>query len=186
MSPLVAAVVLAWIAIVLLAFALAGVLRQLFDLRTALVGSEATSRPPGPIAGLLVSDAASKDSPWHPQGSILFFLDDTCVSCRNIWAELSSIDSPLRSAVADAGLEAVVYFRDSAIGTADPVPTLREARETFERLNIVATPSLALVDGAGRVRSGTPAGSVDAVLKFLAEEAPHHHVSETTQAAPRG
>jgi hypothetical protein len=149
MSVLASGLVLAWICVVLLAFGLAGLLRQVSDLKADLV--ELAAQGPSPLRGRRVPELA---------GAATLVVDPGCGLCTptvQVFAELAA-------ARPESRLE-VLSYRRSPDWPAIPV---RIDEPLYRRLDVPWTPALVVVDAAGVVTSARPVTSPDELRARLA------------------
>jgi hypothetical protein len=162
MSFQTSALLLAWVAIAVLAFALSGLLRQLHLIRTALDPQRrVTLGPPRGIVAPAI-DGVGRDG-WH-RPTVLLFMDTDCTTCRTIQAELGGL--------ADReDLDFVAVFAGDADGQIpERVQLVTAEPEAFRRFNVSYTPFAVALDQDGRVAAGQPLGSVDSLREFLASQ----------------
>ncbi|WDZ82934.1 peroxiredoxin family protein [Micromonospora cathayae] len=160
MSFQTSALILSWVAILLLALVVSGLVRQVHALSSGLAQRhpESVGLPPGTPA----PDFA-RLAPAAPRGPlVLLFLDPDCGTCAEVLAELADH-------VDRAGLEFRVLYRDVAPARAAglPVPVLAGQAELFDRYDALATPFATVVDRAGQVRHAEPVGSRTALRRLL-------------------
>lgn len=153
-----AAMVLTWVVLVLLAFALAGILRQLRDvqaeLRANAARSSRDSTAPEPVRP---TDAASL--------AVVLIADDNCPICADLAPLLPELaeDTPpdvefvVLTASASAKWEALATGRVRAVAD----------RETFLAVDPGWRPALLAIDPAGSVLAAEPVGSVDALRRLV-------------------
>lgn len=146
------AILLAWVAIVLLAFAMSGLLRQIQQLAAGVpgvsgVGPELGSRPRTVLPG---------GRAWT-RHTILLFLDAGCDACTEISGALDGI------ARRNANAEFVAVYPSAGNGTAASITVLQHEQQLFRDYQIPATPFGVVVDAAGIVVAAAPLGSVSAL-----------------------
>jgi hypothetical protein len=166
------ALLLTWVALILLALVVAGLVRQVHRLQQG---------PPalgvGPAAG---SPAPGLDrlAAEPERANLLLFLEEDCPACQDVFGEaLTLTGGPPTRAVFAGGAPAV-----------DPPPGLRiltGRRDLFEAYEIPATPFGVIVGADGRVRVAEPVGSVRA-LHALAAEAGRELATTHPQSGPSG
>lgn len=168
MDFVTSALLASWIAIALLAFVVAGLIRQVHQLSRSGAGrrgapSQRVGIEPGRLApgiGELVGDG---------RNAVLLFLSDTCRTCEQVmavandWAERAGGDGPVVRAV---------YAEPSVTATNSAVPVLADRVDLFEAYDALATPYVVIVDTSGRVASSEPVGSASALLELLKSELP--------------
>jgi hypothetical protein len=170
MSFEVTALVLAWGAIVMLAFAMAGLLRQVRALTMLVAGG--TIPPAGPSPGQklpadLLSDvfADGKDG-----GRLLAFMDHDCAGCAAIAPDLVRFG-------AEGQVDIRLVFRGRARELADGELAVLEGKgAAFERLQVPATPFAVHVTEDGAISHAAPIGSAEALREFVA----HSRAQEVT------
>ncbi|WBB80524.1 hypothetical protein O7606_03815 [Micromonospora sp. WMMD882] len=160
MSFQTSALILTWVAILLLALVVSGLVRQVH----ALTGGAAPRRPesvglpPGaPAPGLAAL------APTPPTGPlVLLFLDSGCATCAEVLDEAAAQASR-------AGLAVRILYRQDPPphATGLPVTVLAGQAELFDRYDAVATPFATVVDPPGRVRHAEPVGSRAALRRLL-------------------
>lgn len=159
MSVETAGLLAAWFAITVLAFALAGVVRQVRVLthdRTSPWQAR-SPRQPAPSGQAVASLALSASA-----DSIVIFVDSGCRTCE---AVLDALPDLARSY---EDVDFVVVF--PAGGRPEQVPGIRTVEnrvDLFTDFDIPATPFAALVERAERLREGQPIGSVAAFVDFV-------------------
>ncbi|WFF02986.1 hypothetical protein [Micromonospora sp. WMMD964] len=157
MDLITAAVILAWIVLVLLAFALAGVLRQIRDIQATLQGHRTGLVPQRQLPGTIL-----------PTGdknlSLVLLVDEGCAVCAEVtpvFAELAAAHQGdimftlLSAARSDkfSAVEGVGYLADS-VG--------------YHILDPGWRPAVALVDRDGEILLAEPAGS-EAALRSVVD-----------------
>ena len=150
------ALLLTWVAIALLGFALAGVVRQLHALQsgTRLGGAL------GPPTGMLFSEL-TEDSSNSPE--LLIFLEPECVACRDLIQPLRSL------ARGTQGLMQIsAVFRQDPEGFEIPGVKLRGNHDSlFSGMRVPMTPFAVLVGADGRVKATGMIGSEGALMEFV-------------------
>jgi hypothetical protein len=154
------ALLVTWVALVLLALVVAGLVRQVHQLtqgpRTREVGLPAGSPAPG-------LDRIEAE-PGRP--TLLLFLSEDCPACQDVFQEaLGMRGGPATRAI----------FAEEPI-VADPPAHLRVLpgqEELFTAYQVPATPYGVIVGADGRVRTAEPVGSVRG-LHALVDEAGGH------------
>jgi hypothetical protein len=154
------AIVLAWICIIVLTFAVAGLHHQL---RLLASGGSQLSRL-GPTPGQPVP-ALREEIDEIPGTKILLFVDTTCTSCISALGEASKLARKYSQ------VAFVAVFENEANGYANgKIRVISNASEAFLAFGVRARPTAVLVDGAGAAILAKPVGSTDA-LRRLAREA---------------
>jgi hypothetical protein len=162
------ALLASWIAIALLAFVVAGLIRQVHQL------SRAGANPAGPPArraGIEPGRPAPGIGELAGTGrtAVLLFLSDTCRTCDQVleaaegWAGRAGGEGPAVRAV---------YAEQSVTASGSAVPVLAGRVDLFEAYDALATPYAVIVDAAGRVARSEPVGSSSALLELLDSELP--------------
>jgi hypothetical protein len=151
------ALLVTWVALVLLALVVAGLVRQVHHLaqgpRRREIGPAAGSPAPG-LERLGVSPG---------RAALLLFLSDDCPACQDVFEEALEMRG---------GPETRAVFAADALG-GDPPEHLRVLpgeKELFTAYQVPATPYGVIVGADGRVRTAEPVGSVRA-LHALVDEA---------------
>ncbi|MGH8905701.1 MAG: hypothetical protein ACRD0K_04120 [Egibacteraceae bacterium] len=154
MTVELAAILLSWVAIVLLGLALAGVLRQLHQLRAQLEGAWSSGGPrPGQQLPPELAGA----------GGLLLFASRACGACTQVLPEAARI-------AGRAGWSAEVFYRGEPDAVELPGMHVRGAQHAlFDALGVTVTP-FAVVASGGRVVAAAPIGSL-AALRALASKA---------------
>lgn len=163
MSFQTSALILSWIAILLLALVVSGLVRQVHALSTGTVGR------PGSV-GLRPGSPAPRFrdlAPPTPATLVLLFLDPGCATCDQLLdavaEQVPRTDVVLR-----------VLYRDAVPPRAADLPmtVLGEQAELFDRYDAIATPFAVVIDATGRIRRSEPVGSGPA-LRHLLDEVDH-------------
>jgi thiol-disulfide isomerase/thioredoxin len=159
MSFQTSAIVLAWVAIAILAFALSGLLRQLHLIRATLDPQRRVTL--GPPRGIVAPpvDGAGRDGWRRP--TVLLFMDSGCQTCQAIQTELEELS-------ARDDVDFVAVFAGEADGHVPERVTLVTGEpDAFKQFNVSFTPFAVAVDSDGRVAAAQPLGSVDSLREFL-------------------
>jgi len=145
---------LAWVAILVLALALSGLLRQhrllLARLAEREEGGGSTRR------GVRLDVAVSGHR------SLLIFAKPGCRSCSEL---ARALDGP--GSVLPAGVEVSFVFADRSDGIDTRLPVLTGKRDWFDSLNIRTTPLGVVVDADGTVMADRALGSPEALQSFV-------------------
>ncbi|MPZ66541.1 MAG: hypothetical protein GEU83_13865 [Pseudonocardiaceae bacterium] len=155
MSVLVAALVLAWVCLILLVLAMAGMLRQIRELQADV--AQLTPRGRRPLVGRQL-DALAGDT-----STVLLVLSPGCGFCEvahRMVAEFAAAHPQIR-------FEAL-SFR-AADWPADPSLPVRVDERLFAELDVPWVPALLVVDGSGTAASARPIGSEEALREQLSE-----------------
>lgn len=154
------ALVLAWGAITVLAFAMAGLLRQVKSL-TALIAGEAPSPVPGPGPGQQVPpELVAADMNGAGGGRTLVFMDGGCPGCAAIAPELDRLAS-------EPAVHIQAIFPDRATGLTERLSALEGMSAAYEQLQIPATPFAIHVGPEGVIADAAPIGSAHALRLFV-------------------
>ena len=158
MSFQTSALLVTWIAIAILAFALSGLLRQLHLIRVALDPQRRVTL--GPARGIEAPPIDGVGLSGRTWPTVVLFMDSDCPACSAIQGELESV-------VFD-GLEFVAVFAGEADGRfPDGIEIVARNPEAFRKFNISFTPFAVAVDGDGRVAATQPLGSVRSLHEFV-------------------
>jgi hypothetical protein len=155
----VSALALAWIAILLLALAVAGLNRQTRMLANA--GSQALAM--GPIRGA-PAPGLRDHLDRYPGMKLLLFVDATCAACR---VALEEADR-LATLGTDPTFIAVFEAGTNGLRPAN-VNVIAEARNAFTQYNVQVRPFAVLIDAAMQVLAARPVGSREALSSFVNE-----------------
>jgi hypothetical protein len=155
------ALLLAWVAIVLLAFAMSGLLRQVHALTT---GAAQTRPQVGPAVGSQ-APAVLLDGNGSSRPSALLFVDGHCETCGEILPEIERI------ARAEGTPRLALLFPDTAQTVrGGAVKVFQHQAALFDRFRIPATPFGVMVGTDGTVIAAEPIGSTTSLREFLASE----------------
>lgn len=153
MSFQTSALIVTWVALVLLSFVVAGLVRQVHALSS---GGAARQAP----AGLRAGDAAvGLDLLGVAGPAVLLFLRSTCSTCVEV----------LEAAAGGAGRMPVAAVYEGRVPEVPPgVVAVGEQSRLFSAYGALATPFAVLVGPDGRITAATPVGSSEAVRHLLA------------------
>ncbi|GAB3178926.1 hypothetical protein FHX75_11462 [Micromonospora palomenae] len=176
MSFQTSALILSWIAILLLALVVSGLVRQVHALSTGTVGR------PGSV-GLRPGSPAPRFrdlAPPSPATLVLLFLDPGCATCDQL---LDAAAEHTRRT--DVVLR--VLYRDTVPSRAADLPmtVLGEQADLFDRYDAIATPFAVVIDATGRIRRSEPVGSAVA-LGHLLDEVDNLSGDDTVHSIRRG
>ncbi|MDN3355025.1 hypothetical protein [Actinomadura sp. DC4] len=150
------ALLVTWVALVLLALVVAGLVRQVHQLtqgpRTRELGLPAGAPAPAPdVLGIEPGRA-----------TLLLFLSEDCPVCHDVFEEALGIDGgpATRAVFAGAAIEAV---------PPDGMRVLTGRQELFTDYQVPATPYGVIVGADGRVRTAEPVGSVRGLRELVAQ-----------------
>ncbi len=153
------ALLLAWLAIAVLALAMAGLLRQVVILRTAMLPPAAGRM--GPAIGSPAPQLPGID--YTEKWTVLLFADEECESCRSILSAMGAAGESTSMA------EVVVLFKAGANGhRVDPERLFVNQGDLFDRLGVAVTPFAVLVDSDARIAAAEPLGSAAMLSEFRA------------------
>jgi hypothetical protein len=154
--------ILAWIAIILLAFACAGLLRQLRVLQSTQSGGYAPQSL-GPTPGEAITPAVAARNEWDLANLLLFVRAD-CQPCSEV---LQLMDQQLGEADETAG---VALFASEVNGFhGQTIEAVAHRHEAFEELAIPVTPFLVVVDRSGKVVATAPVSPSDDFARIVGE-----------------
>lgn len=156
MSFTTTALLLTWVALVLLALVVAGLVRQVHQL-TRGPGEQETGLRTGMPAPTLEHLAPEPDAP-----TLVLFLSDECPACRDVFQESLELTGapPIRAVFTGAALDGVAPAN---------MRVLTDQDDLFTAYRVPATPYAVLVGVDGRVRTAEPVGSVRALHALIVE-----------------
>jgi hypothetical protein len=159
MSVQASALALAWVAILLLSFALAGLYRQI----RILSRSRYHLGPIGPVRGTAAPSLGDYFTE-HSGMRLLLFVDSTCSSCRVALEEADRLGGvsphPTLMAVFDGATNG--YQSDNMV-------VIPDAHDAFAEYDVQVRPFAVLVDAAGLIVAAQPVGSREALRRFVDE-----------------
>ena len=165
MSFLASALIVTWVAILLLALVVSGLVRQVHGLTSGAAGSAVLGPRPGTRAPEYRRLAAGATGTL-----VLLFLAEDCRSCAEVLDETAR----LATGTAEAGvLPRALYRTVPDPPPAAPFPVLTEAARLFDAYDVPVTPFAVVVDADGRVRRSVPVGSAAALRELLEAAAGH-------------
>jgi hypothetical protein len=157
MSFTTSALLLAWVAIALLAFTVAGLIRHVLMMRAGYVRPSSDVGPQRGIAAPRFDTA----EPDFRRDTLLLFLNDGCAACNDVAAAV-------RAVVGSVGFDALAIFpRQSGPLKTNGIPKLEHEAAAFERYRIPAVPFGVLVDSDGVVTDAGAVGSIPALKRFV-------------------
>jgi hypothetical protein len=167
------AMLVSWVAILLLGLVVSGLVRQVHALSTGRVRVRADELglrqgTPAPELASLVPGAANT-------GTVLLFLSEGCAVCDEVLDEAVSLAAAggLRGIAVRAVFPGAVPEVGHAGDAAGRALRLFGGRAAlFERYQVPATPFAVVVDGAGLVARNEPVGSRHALRELLGRLAP--------------
>jgi hypothetical protein len=145
------ALILAWMAILVLALAMSGLLRQV----QALSRSRAPQWQIGPPVGSVAPPLRPDDQWGSDTVTVALFLDRACEACRQ------SLQLAEQFAVSNAGrLRFLAVFPEGANGHQQrQVEVIENADEAFTKYQIPVTPFGVVIGPDGRIVQTSPLGS---------------------------
>lgn len=158
MDFVTSALVLAWIAIIVLAVLVSAILRSLHGIVHPALGNRSAKTPVGSRIDLPEVDVARS-------GAVLVFMDDICESCHRTRSKLLS--GGARS-LAEAGLAVTLMYRHEGVdGNANGIRVLSNRTQVFDLLGIHAVPTAAHLGRDGTLLALEPVGSEDLLDRFI-------------------
>jgi hypothetical protein len=150
-----------WLAIVLLALGLSGLLRQVHQIsKTLRQGLPSTGPPIGLAAPRLTDDDLTGS--WS-EPSLLLFADKNCTACAQVLPVFAALAQDSQD-----GLRFVSVFAGSRPPMdLDGLVVLDHAAGAFQRFGVNITPFAVFVGREGRVRAAAPAGSPERLKQFV-------------------
>lgn len=173
MSFTTSALILSWVAILLLALVVARLVRQVHELQRGGVRHQPRR------VGLAVGEPAPGLQALDPKAgatTLLLFLSPGCSTCREVLTEAiqtsQTSQTSENSQNSQAGLEIrVLYAGEAPVGSIEvgdtSITAYGEQAALFEQYDAVATPFAVLVDDTGRIARSEPLGSRDAARRLL-------------------
>jgi thiol-disulfide isomerase/thioredoxin len=163
MSFTMSALLITWLAIALLAFAMSGLVRQVH----ALASSQAAHPRIGPPIGAVLPELNGTLRASHPTNpTVLLFSEATCSTCAELLPELARLATEHREAI-----HVGVFFRGRGTPIDGPtVETFENQSKVFDRLGISAVPYAIVASPQGVVLDSQLTGSV-ALLRQLVNSA---------------
>ena len=155
MSFETSALVVTWVALLLLAFVVAGLVRQVHAL-----SSGAGARPAR--AALRAGDRADLVALGTDPPAVLLFLRATCHTCVDALAEAVAVTEDRTSVVA--------LYEGQVPGPTPGVVALGNQGDLFTAYGALATPFAVLVGADGRITAAAPVGSRAAVRELLTQD----------------
>lgn len=148
------ALLLAWLAILILALAMAGLLRQLEEIRHQLPRAgrrlgPALNQPAPSIQGLEIGEPM-----------LLIFADQHCLTCERLLDALEA--DPDRF-----DLNVVALYRRDVMPNRPRILTLVGQHEAFARFGITLTPFAVLIDALGSVVVADVVDSIEALDRLV-------------------
>lgn len=153
--------ILAWLAIAVLAFAMAGLLRAVRLLLLRQIPDSVHLGPPigAPIPDTIVGHLSTHVEP-NPHPFLLVFANPGCTICRQVLPEIQQRLGSRRWAVVSSTDGETDFSYVAA-------PVITGQRGAFELLDIRITPFAVVVDPEARVADAAPLGSLAIARSFL-------------------
>lgn len=159
MSFVVASLVVTWLAIVVLALALAGVIRQVRDLAHAV---RSRGRSPLVLRSEAIPSLRSTDGTSR---TVLLVVDDVCTTCRHVAPEFAA----MAKNAAGTQFRVLTYAEGTRAWLDGAEIVVNVDEEAYRRLNVPWRPALVLVDIDGTVLEAKPVGSVESLRRTVEE-----------------
>ncbi len=142
------ALILAWVAILLLAFAMSGLARQMITLHAQRQQPE--KRRSGVAVGSVVpvGHLADGDTP-----KVLFFAEQGCSTCEALWPLLELLASR------HTGVRWTALYTTESEHQSSVVSVRTQSAEEFLAFGVHLTPYVVSIDGAGVIRFAEPVAS---------------------------
>lgn len=156
------ALLLSWVAIAMLAFAMAGLLRQIKVL-TGLVAAGSSLAGSGPQVGARLPPELRSDTATNEPGrrQLLVFMEEHCPACAAIEPELARLGTTER-------VDIRLVFSGKAKQTpGHQLTTFEGMSAAFDQLGIPATPFAVRLGADGRIAQTRPVGSPEALRRFV-------------------
>lgn len=162
MTLLSSAVVLAWIALVLIAFALAGLLRRVQSLSDRLEGgaSIAGQHRVSEMIGQAAPRLEHRDLDTN-RSTLLLFSSTSCDVCKERVAELEQIASTTPAT------KFAVVLPDAANGLDTTLSVFDGERAAFSAFNVPATPFAVVISKNGRIVDTALVGGVGTLAQLV-------------------
>ena len=151
MSFQTSALLVTWVALLLMAFVVAGLVRQVHALSSGTAAR--------PVAGFRTGDRADLTRLGVTGPAVLLFLRSTCHTCVEALAETVE--------VAGDGLTVVALYEGPAPEERPGVTAFGDQGHVFATYGALATPFAVLVGADGRIIAAAPVGSRTAVRELL-------------------
>jgi hypothetical protein len=153
------ALILTWVAIAMLALAMAGLLRQIRTL-AATVAPGITQL--GPTIGLPAPQLNGREARW-PNSAILVFLDAGCQTCEQLIPRLTAL-----SDIHGGQLTFVAVFRgDAVLPVGSSLEILANQQSAFDSFRVPVTPFGVAVASSGLIVAARPIGSAKALEELV-------------------
>jgi hypothetical protein len=153
------ALILAWAAILVLAFAMAGLLRQV----RALSAGSATPLPLGPPIGSVAPSLHSSGQTDWQGTTVALFLDESCQSCDRALRLAEDL-----AATNGERIRLVAVFPTGMNGHRPRrVEVVEDAGEAFARFRVPMTPYGVVIGGDGRIEHAAPLGAEQGLAELV-------------------
>lgn len=165
------ALIVSWVAILLLALVVSGLVRQVHALSRGAPSAVQGAARPGLRPGAPAPEAAELFGSALRDGGVLLFLSPDCRTCRDVLAEARR----RRGGQDPAGPALRALYAGPAPREAtaeDGVPVHPGRDDLFAAYDAIATPFAVAVDGDGRVLRSLPLGSSGALPELLDDAFP--------------
>jgi hypothetical protein len=154
------AIVLAWLAILILAFAMAGLLQQV----RRLSAGRSTQATMGLRSGMQAPPLRQDAQPLPEVNTVVLFLEPGCEVCERNLRRAEDLAEEN-----EGDLHVVAIFPASADGFRPRrVEFVEHGSEAFSRYQVPLTPFGVAVDRSGRVVQAMPLGSEEALEELVA------------------
>jgi hypothetical protein len=179
MSFQTSALILSWVAILLLALVVSGLVRQVHALSIGTLGR------PGSV-GLRPGSPAPRFrdlAPPSPATLVLLFLDHACATCDRLLDEAAELVQRTHAVLR-------VLYRDTVPPKAAelPITVLGDRADLFDRYDAIATPFAVVIDKDGRIQRSEPVGARMALRHLLdqVDNPPSSATEPTIHPSARG
>lgn len=156
------ALALSWVAIVLLAFSMAGILRYVH----LVVEDRNKGVIVGPAVGTKLASVEGLTNGIGSRLSLLMFLDTNCEACEWVLPQLDRVP------IQEDGISIRALYR-GAVGEEElsdsPVEVLQKQNDIFRRLGVTATPFGLGITPSGHVVAADVIGSPATLQSFVAQ-----------------
>lgn len=162
MSFTTSALIVTWVALLLMGLVVSGLVRQVHALSAGMVRRPESVGPrPGAPAPEL-----DRLAPRLP--AVLLFLDPTCRTCTDVLDEAAAMASTGQHEMGGALSVHALYPGTVPDGAVRPLISVHgDQQRLFAAYDAIVTPFAVVVDGAGRVASAGPLGSRSALGEVL-------------------
>jgi hypothetical protein len=177
MSFTASALILTWVALLLLALVVAGLVRQVHALQREVPGSAARRAPQGRV-GAVVPPIPGIDT---ARVRLLVLLDADCSACAGL---LTGIEATLAPRVVREQVALLYADGTDPAAAALGAPVIADAGDVFSAVGATALPYGVALDADGRVAAATPVGGVAQLAPLIAAaglDLPDHAHPEVAQ-----